>query len=290
MCRCDMEASKKSLVATAGSLLSGLMLLAISQPAQAFTFYTGNSAITTGSLPPNLGGAGTARDSFVTAAGAGGGTVGIQDFETPAANNNFYQTSGNGSLTLGTTTVTVANGQTGAQTPNNGINNDPGNLTNGGLGWNTTPGGSRFLRIGEPTGTAPAQTTFTLSFAVPLKSFGVFITDYGNTASAGTNLTAFINGAASSPFPQTISKLGFSAAGNNHSAQFFGFTPQAGDPLITSITFQFTGLTTQIDRLALDDIRYVEVPVPPQLIGTCLAAALGAWKTRRSLKLKAKRA
>jgi hypothetical protein len=296
----DMAVSRKSLVVTAGSLLSGLMLLAISQPAQAFTFYTGSSPIVTGALPTApYGGAGTARDSFVTAASADGtaagvgGTVQLQDFETPAGNNNFYGGTGDGSVTvgnatIGTTTVAVNDGRIGTQNPDNGINNNPGDLTAGGLGWNTTPGGRRFLRIAQPTSTTgtPLQTSFTLSFGAPLRSFGVFITDYGNTANAATTLTASINGGST----QTISKLGFSAAGDNHSVQFFGFTPQAGDPLITSITFQFTGLTTQIDRMALDDIRYVKVPVPPQLIGTCLAAALGAWKTRRSLKLKAKQA
>jgi hypothetical protein len=275
-----MEASRKSLVATAGSLLSGLMSLAISQPAQAFTFFTGSAL--DGTAAPPTGGALTAQNNFNTAAGLLG-TVETDGFETPAANNTFYN-SGSGTLTRPEFSIAVTNGQTG-QT-DNGINND--NTANA-VGHNTTAGGSRFLRIGQPTGSAPLQTSVTYTFGVPLKAFGLYITDYGNTALASTALNVTVNGTTVSGFPQLIPKL--NTGGNtNRSVQFFGFTQQAGDPLVTSITFQFSGLTTQIDRMAMDDVRFVKVPVPPQLIGTFFAAALGAWKTRRSLKLKAKQA
>jgi hypothetical protein len=278
MCRCDMETSKKSLVATAGSLLSGLMLLAISQPAQAFTFYTGSAL--DGTAAPPTGAALTARNNFVTAAGLLG-TVGTDGFES--ADNTFYN-GGTGTLTRSDFNLTVTNGQTGQA--DNGLNNTNGTAA---IGHNTTAGGTGLVRIGQPTGTAPLQTSVTYTFGVPLKAFGLYITDYGNTALAGTALNVTVNGTTVSGFPQLIPTL--NPGGNpNRSVQFFGFTQQAGDPLVTSITFQFSGLTTQIDRMAMDDVRFVKVPVPPQLIGTFLAAALGAWKTRRSLKLKTKRA
>jgi hypothetical protein len=279
----DMKASKKGLVATAGSLLSGLTLLAISQPAQAFTFYTGSAL--DGTAAPPTGAALTARNNFDTAAGLLG-TVATDGFES--ADNTFYDT-GTGTLTRTGFTLLVTNGQTG-QTDNGLNNTNTANAT----GHNTTAGGTGLVRIGQPTGTAPPQTSATFTFGVPLKAFGLYITDYGNTALAGTALNVTVNGGATvSGFPQLIPKL--NPGGNtNRSVQFFGFTQQAGDPLIASITFQFSGLTTQIDRLALDDVRFVQstpVPVPPQLLGTVLAAGLGFWKTqRRKLKLKAKRA
>jgi hypothetical protein len=262
------------------------MFLAIAQPAQGFIFYTGND-ITDGSVigaTPPLANAASTRNSFVTAA-TPLGTVETEDFES-AAVSPFYRATGNGSLVLGNTTIQVTNGRNVAQTPENGINND-GTTLNSGPGFNTTTGGSQFLRITQQSATAPPQTSVTFTFSTPLKAFGLFITDYGNTTDAPVALNAFINGAASGQFPRTISNLGTLAA--QRSVQFFGFTPSAGDPLITSITFQFTGITTQLDALAMDDVRFVKVPVPPQFVGTALAAMLAAWKVRRS-KRKAKQA
>ncbi len=263
------------LGATAGIALSGLAFLGAGQPAQAFTFYTGNN-IANGSIPA-LGAAGTARDNFVTAASSLG-TVGIENFES-AANNNFYGATGNGSLATSNLTVQVTNGQIGTQNPDNGINDFSG--TDQAYGFNTTPGGSKLLRIGEQTGASnPPQVSITFTFNTPLKAFGIFITDYGNTSNSGVAMNAFINGSATSPFPQTIARLN-PIGSTGRSVQFFGFTPQTGDPEINSITFQFTGLTTAIDRLAMDDVRFVRVPVPPQFVGTVLTAMLAAWKARR---------
>jgi hypothetical protein len=294
----NMKASKKSALfvlarlarlasysgAIGGSVYSGLMLLAIAQPAQAFTFFTGND-ITDGSTPgaiPPLVNANVARNNFVTAA-TPSGTVETEDFEAPATNNTFFSSTGSGSLIRGNTTISVTNGRVGNST--DGINQDVS--TTSGPGFNTTASGGRLLRISQPTGPNPAQTSVTFTFATPLRAFGLFITDYGNTTNSPVTLNAFVNGAASGQFPQTISNLGDTAT--QRSVQFFGFTPQAGDPLIASVTFQFTGVTTAFDTLAMDDIRVVRVPVPPQFIGTVLVSILTVWRVCRS-KRKAKQA
>jgi hypothetical protein len=263
---------------TVSIALSGLVFISAGEPAQAFTFHTGSN-IATGSIPA-LGAAGTARNSFVTAA-SGLGAVGIENFES-AANSNFYGATGNGTLPIGNVTVQVTNGQLGTTTPDNGINDFSG--TDQAYGFNTTPSGSKLLRIGQQTGgSRPAQVSITFTFTSSLQAFGIFITDYGNTTNAGAAINAFINGSATSPFPQTIARL--NPSGNTgRSVQFFGFTPSAGDPLISSVTFQASGITS-IDRFGFDDISFVEateVPVPPQFVGTALTAMLTAWKAHRS--------
>ncbi len=277
LARCTLSAMVKPmgrLVAATGLAFSGLIYFSIDQSVQAFTFYPGSN-IATNSIPP-LGAAGTARDNFVSTA-SGLGTVELVDFESQTV-SNFYGTTGNGSLSAGNLMVQVTNGQIGAATPNNGINNDSGDQA---YGFNTTPGGANLLRMSQQTGGAsPPQVSITFSFAVPVQAFGIFITDYGNTINAGAAINAFINGSASSPFPQTIPRLN---PGNNfnRSVQFFGFTPSAGDPLISSVTFQGSGITS-VDRFGFDDVRFV--PVPPQFVGTAMMAILGAWKARRHRK------
>jgi hypothetical protein len=279
--RCSLSTIVKpigQLVAAAGLAFSGLAGSHPGQPAQAFTFYPGSN-IATGSIPP-LGAAGTARDSFVTTASSLG-TVEIVDFESVPV-SNFYGTTGSDSVSSGNVTVQVTNGQIGGATPNNGINNDSGDQA---YGFNTTPGGTNLLRMSQQTGIpGPPQVSITFSFAVPVQAFGIFITDYGNTSNPGAAINAFINGSASAPFPQTIARLN---PGNNfnRSVQFFGFTPSAGDPLISSVTFQASGITS-VDRFGFDDVRFVQVPVPPQFVGTALMAILAAWKARRSRKSK----
>lgn len=283
-----MDALNKSLVTTASSIVSGLILFAIAQPAQAFTFYTGVQNVFLPSAPPLSGAALTARNNFVTAA-TPLGTVGTENFETPAANNSFYSTDGNGSLNYPTSgvTVQVTNGQIGGSL--NGISDSDGSIFTGAIGYNTTSGGSRLLRIAQQTGMdlVPPQTSVTFTFDTPLRAFGLYITDYGDSDSDAA-LNASINGTSVTGFPRLIPQ----SAGNfftGRSVQFFGFTAAAADPSIVSITFQFTGVTTVIDRLAMDDVRYVKVPVPPQFVGTALAAILAAWKVRRS-KCKSKQA
>ncbi|MBW4552981.1 MAG: hypothetical protein KME35_18005 [Aphanocapsa sp. GSE-SYN-MK-11-07L] len=277
-----MSASKKSLAITMSSVLSGLMLSVIAQPAQAFTFYSGGQATGTSAPAPPPGGAALAtQTSFNNAAGLLGPVI-TDGFESPATNSTFYN-SGTGTLTRTDFSLTVTNGETGQS--DNGLNNTNGTFA---IGYNTTVGGSRLVRIGHPTGSNPLQTSATFNFGVPMTAFGLYITDYGNTASAATELRVTINGATVTGFPRTIPKLN-SGGFSNRSVQFFGFTQQPGDPLITSITFQFSGVTTAIDRLAMDDVRFVRVPVPPQFVGTALAAILAAWKVRRS-KRKSKQA
>ncbi|MBW4552982.1 MAG: hypothetical protein KME35_18010 [Aphanocapsa sp. GSE-SYN-MK-11-07L] len=271
------------LVAAAGLAFFGLAGLSASQPAQAFTFYTGVQTVFLPSAPPPSGAALTARNNFVTAA-TPLGTVGTENFETPAVNNPFYtNATGNGSLNYATSgiTVQVTNGQIGGS--NNGISNTNGFFA---IGHNTTSGGSRLLRIAQQTGMdlVPPQTSVTFSFGTPLQAFGLYITDYGDSESDAV-LEASINGTAVTGFPQTIPQ----SPGNffsGRSVQFLGFTAASTDPAIASITFQFSGVTTEIDRLGMDDIRFVQVPVPPQFVGTALMAMFAAWKARRSRKSK----
>jgi hypothetical protein len=144
------------------------------------------------------------------------------------------------------------------------------------LGYNTTPGGEKFLRITPifDIGTAGARLTFN----TPVEFFGVFITGLGTAAG---NLTIEFNNGAAFALPVQ----GTTTGGVN----FIGFTT-FGAP-ITYVDMVLRGVTGSRDIFALDDIitglqpTYVssgDVPEPTTLSLAGVALAGLAILRRRS--------
>jgi hypothetical protein len=286
------QMSRKSLVSkkTLGVMLGftglGLATLGIAQPAQAFTIVQQGGAINgTGSaitpittLPTNVT---TAQTNFLNAAN-GLGTTTVEGFEnTPQT--HFYSNStgpnpGTGTWTRGAgsnLSITVSSGSTTIFDPTNGIIAQSN--TNLAYGFNTTIGGSQLLRIAPRAGTT--QTSVTFNFATGVRAFGIFITDYGNSTNG--SLRALVNGTnVGTPFARYIND----GSSTYRSAQFFGVTQQAGDPLITSVRFQLSGVTSD-DRFGFDNVYSTQaVPVPPQVLGSITLAGLTLLKKRKQQK------
>lgn len=262
----------------------------ISGPTFAFTIYSGatnyGSPNNTGSPPlfppqntPIAAGPGAvqARANFDAALGLPGSTITFEGL----APQNFYATNGSGTLNPSLTpgvTISVSGARSGNTTPPNGVVVQT--TDNSALGFNTTPQGDEFLRI-SPDNNASTQNLVTFTFTQPLKNgFGFYLNDWGN-ASSSAQLSIAVNGS-----PLANSQFGrYDSDGSStvRSLQFFGIKRSAPtDPLISSVVLRLTG-GTPVDRFGIDDIRFAvrNVPVPPQILGVVLTAALSGWKLRR---------
>lgn len=138
-------------------------------------------------------------------------------------------------------------------------------------GFNTTTGGSRFLKIEEdqpgPGVEPPVGVTF--QFATPVRAFGATITG-ADPGVLGAIRATFDNGQ-----PQTVLLDGAVGGG----AQFWGFTSESD---VTSVTiFAAPEVNVGTDAIGIDDVRWVQVPEPalPILV---LLGSLGLMARRRS--------
>ena len=175
-----------------------------------------------------------ARSSFVTGAGALG-AVNVLNFEalTPG----------------GFTTATVATGVTATLTGHveseSGIRNEFGNAIEG---YNTTAGGSKYLRLIPIFGVGTAKIQF--SFTDPIQAFGTYITGLG-TAS-GNLVVTFTD--------DTVQELAVPGAATG-GAKFFGFT-DAGKA-ISAVSLELRNVTaTSRDIFSVDDVQWVESGPP----------------------------
>lgn len=142
-----------------------------------------------------------------------------------------------------------------ANESNAGVTDVPGDAT---LGYNTTSGGSHFLRIVPQFGIGTAGAR--LVFNSPVEFFGAYFTGLGTAA--GSLTVEFDNGDPAGPFAYPV------VGGDGGGVNFFGFTT-FGAP-ITEVTMVLRGVTADSrDIYSIDDIttglegRYVgDVPEP----------------------------
>lgn len=120
------------------------------------------------------------------------------------------------------------------------------------VGFNTTVGGSRYLRV-NPGG---SNSGIRLQFTEPIHAFGAYVTGLGT---ANGDLTAQFTDGSWVILPIVGQEDG--------GAQFYGFTNEG--VAISSLFIRFQGAAG--DVFGLDDIRYVAVPEP----ASWLLATLG---------------
>lgn len=194
--------------------------------------------------------ANAARSAFLAAAGA----ASVVDFENQAVGSSMPLNPVPG------LTITFFN--QGGDTIANGSDVV--------LGYNTTPGGSLFLRSASDDQT-PTEITFT--FSTPIEFFGMFLTGPG-TGLGGVRLL-FSDGAAQN----------FLIAGSESSdggITFFGFT-DFGSP-VSSVTFRVedgNGLISD-DVIGIDDLLIpAAVPEPAAFALAGMGFAMAAFLRRK---------
>jgi hypothetical protein len=167
---------------------------------------------------------------------------------------------------------------TGAVTREITSNSGTNNLA---FGFNVV-GAGNYLRIAPATAGGGATTNITFSYTTGLRAFGLFVTDFGNTAN-GSTMSVFLNG-SNTALGTTIARTGVNSS-NARGAQFFGITQQSSDPLITSVTLRLSGVTSA-DRFGIDGVyTTTPVPVPPQFLGSLVFGGLAFLKKKRQQKL-----
>lgn len=134
------------------------------------------------------------------------------------------------------------------------------------LGYNTTPGGTKFL--GQVPVTNSGTTTVRFSFTTPIQAFGTYITGLEQLNSPLH--IQFDDGSA-----QNIDLVG--NPNGEGGAIFFGFT-DATRP-IAQVSLVLTNVTGDVrDIFGIDDTRYVNIPEP----GTMVLLLFGAAAIRRA--------
>lgn len=222
-------------------LFAVICLVCCSAPVDAaiIVFSGADPGVGPGGARPNSN---AAAASFDVAAGALG-TVNLINFESAPLGNFAALGLGSG------VTATLAGTDIDS---NAGITNVLGDST---LGYNTTAGGSQYLRVVPIFDVGTASVTF--GFDAPVQAFGTYITGLGTAA--GALHVVFSDGTA-----QDLSVAGSASGG----VQFFGFTDEG--KFISSVQLQLTGVIGSRDIFSVDDVRFVAaseaVPEPSTLV------------------------
>ena len=255
---------------------------------QAVTLYQSTINTATNAIPSLSGGPATTLSNFTAAAIGTVNTItfeGLTDASVFGANST---TGGTGTVAPGVTLAIVNSPieTTSNSVANNGISqfSNPTGV-NTAYGFNTTTGGNSLLRLSPVT--TGANGTITFTFASPISAFGLYITDYGNTAPNTGTLSASATTVTSSTFSLgTVTRaLASGSDSSTRAVLFYGFTNAASDPLVSKVTFTVTETTA--DRFAFDDIKYATavVPEPLTMTGGALAMGLGfLLKRKKNLK------
>jgi hypothetical protein len=163
------------------------------------------------------------------------------------------------------TTLNVTPGVTVTSSPANNarINNDVSNRI---AGFNTTAGGSHWLRVGV---SSPARSV-TFTFANPVNAFGGYFTGVGDVGPGGIDIS-FNDGR-----PEDLFVPGDRTGG----VLFFGFVDPGAS--ISSVTVTPHG----DDVIGVDDVRFASLPtaVPepsPLALLTLGGGALAGWRRWR---------
>lgn len=152
-----------------------------------------------------------------------------------------------------------------------GIRNEAGSVT---LGYNTTAGGSQYLRVSPLLGLQPVSATF--NFAQPVNAFGAYFTGVG-TASTSTVHLLLNDGTA-----RDVIITGAPTGG----ATFFGFTDAGAS--ISSLVIQEVPGGNGIDIFGIDDVRYTTAAAVPEpgsitLLGLGVVGLAGyGWRRRKA--------
>ena len=255
-------------------VLPGLLFAGLALPASAAVFvYSGaDPGVGAGQARPNSD---AARTAFATSVGS----TTLINFEN-APLGNFSSLGIAPGVTVNLNGLSV-NGLDTALEP--GITTLDGHQSSPSQdyhGFNTTAGGSRYLRIVPVFSTDPASVVFT--FDNPIHLFGAYLTDTQTTRDGSITLT-FNDGTSQS----------FAIGKNDGSGgvQFFGIrTDQAG---ISSITFAIgprgapdprvpgnpSGATR--DLWGIDDVEFASVPEPSTWFLFVTGAVLVALRRRK---------
>lgn len=168
------------------------------------------------------------------------------------------------SLSLPEMTITL-NGT--AADADAGITSTPGDAI---LGYNTSSGGSRHLRLVPPFANGVVTATFTPT--VKLQAWGAYFTGVGTVPNTSVEIV-FDDGTA-----QTFAVPGSASGG----ATFFGFTDP--DKIIASVTVRETLTSTSTrDILSIDDIRYAPASGNTQLVPAGEAATVTVQEDGKSV-------
>jgi hypothetical protein len=166
-----------------------------------------------------------------------------------------------GTLTVApgvTVTLTGADVGSGIQNTNQGV-----------LGFNTTLGGTEWLRMVPPFNSAGETATF--SFASPVDAFGGYLT--GTQVGFPGPITVTFNDGSSQSLSVTKNN-------NTGGALFFGFTDPGAKIVSISLNTGATGSTR--DVWGIDDVRFAAAPAPePASLGLLIIALIGLGATRR---------
>jgi len=246
----------KTLAGLLRAALTVACLLTVTQLHAAIVTFTGaDPGVGPGDPFPNSA---AAAASFEAAAGA----TSLVDFESAPLGPFDSLDVGSG------LTIALANVDPGFA----GISDDN---TDAALGFNTTPGGSQFLRISPNFGGPDVTATFT--FASPISSFGAYLT--GTESSLDGTLTLNFNDGTS----QTLAIPKNDSPG----VQFFGFTDLGAS--ISSIVLTEAGPFDSRDIFGVDDVRFgaaVAIPEPSTLLPALGGALVGlglAVRRRRAV-------
>ena len=142
----------------------------------------------------------------------------------------------------------------------------------GATGFNTTPGGSRFLGFVPSFNVGTATLDF--AFSTPVQAWGAYVVGL-DSAVAGSVSVQFNDGSANSYALQDLNSAG---------VEYFGFT----DPnrSIVHITLVETGISGTRDIYGVDDVSFVVVPEPSTWV--LLTGGLsGLFYWRRVVKQRA---
>ena len=136
------------------------------------------------------------------------------------------------------------------------------------LGYNTTPGGEKFLSFVPQVDIGSAQLDFV--FATPVQAWGAYLVGLESNI-AGSVAVQFTDGTDYS-YPLSESVGG--------GPQFFGLV--APGRSIAKISLAETGISVTRDIYGVDDMRYVAVPEPGSLLLLVMGASLllgrGWWR------------
>jgi hypothetical protein len=228
-------------------------------PIHAATFSGKDAGVNGSGARPNSD---TAASQFDAAAGALG-TINLINFESLTLGSLSSSTSFPKVTILGKANNYISDG-TDFDIPSAPV-----------VGFNTTSGGSKFLRTWN-------FDTVTFKFVDPIQAFGAYITGLGTRR--GDVMLQFNDGSSQSYNLSNILRNG-SVGG----ASFFGFT-EAGKS-ISSVSFaEMTGNRDDgADLYGIDDVRFVSSsqPIPtPALLPGLMGIGLGVWRKRKGESAK----